>query len=108
MFREVIEDALHRGEKLKKDIVGQILSSAAFNELVNNKKFTDTVVKIIETKHEIARALHKKIEEILKRICVPSTHDLSSYQRRVEKLENQVDQLSRQSRKPAKGKTRKK
>ena len=53
MLREVIEDALARGERLKKDIVGQILKSSTLNDLIHNRKFTDTIARVIQTKHEI-------------------------------------------------------
>ncbi|MBI2083612.1 MAG: phasin family protein [Deltaproteobacteria bacterium] len=113
MLREVIEDALQRGERLKKDIVGQVLSSAALSELINNKKFTDTVAKIIETKDEIAKTLRRRVEDVLKMMRIPSCQDITSYHRRVEKLENQIEQIGHHLKKisrktPAKKKSKRK
>ena len=95
MLKEVIEDALARGEKLKKDIVGQILKSATLNELVNNKRFAETIARVIQTKDEIANALHRNIQDVLKVMKIPSKHDIAAYERRVQKLERELNSLGR-------------
>jgi len=99
MLKEVIEDAIARGEKLKKDIVGQILKSATINELISNRRFTDTVAKVIQTKDEIARTIHRNVnvafKEALKTMSIPSKTQISSYERRIEQLEKKIDSMGR-------------
>jgi len=96
MLKEIVDDAIARGEKLKKDIVGQVLSSVAFGDLVNNKKFADTVSKVIQTKDEISKMLHRKIIDALEVMSIPSREQIEIYERRVRKLEGQIDRLGRE------------
>ncbi len=95
MLREVIDDALARGEKLKKDIVGQILKSSTFNDLINNRRFTKTVARVIQTKDEISRTIHKSVQDALKLMSIPSKSQLHAYEKRVMHLEKQIADIGR-------------
>ena len=95
MIREVIEDAIARGEKIKNDIVGQILKSATFNDLVNNRRFTQTITKVIQTKNEITRTIQRNVQDALRTMSIPSKSDFSSYEKRVDQLEKKLDSLGR-------------
>lgn len=95
MLREVLEDAIMRGERLKKDIVGQILKSATLNDLINNRKFTQTIAKVIQTKDEISRSIQKNVQDVLKTMSIPSRNQISAYEKRVDSLERQIETLNR-------------
>lgn len=96
MLKEVIEDALARGERLKKDIVAQILKSATLNELVNNRRFAETIARVIQTKQEISRTLRRNVQDALKAMSIPSRQQIATYEKRVEQLEKKIDTLGRQ------------
>ncbi len=95
MLKEVIEDALARGERLKKDIIGQILKSATLNELINNKRFAETIARVIQTKDVIGRSIHRNVIDALRAMSIPSKQQIQSYQRRVEMLEKKLDHIGR-------------
>ncbi len=95
MLKEVIEDALARGERLKKDIVGQILKSATLNELISNKRFAETIAKVIQTKYEITRTLKRTVVDALKAMSNPSRRQFAINEKRVEQLERKIDTLGR-------------
>jgi uncharacterized protein Yka (UPF0111/DUF47 family) len=95
MLKEVIDDALARGEKLKRDIVGQILKSATLNELINNRRFAETIARVIQTKDEISRTIHRNVQDALRAMSIPSKQQISAYERRVEQLERKIDSLGR-------------
>lgn len=95
MLKEVIDDALARGERLKKDIVGQILKSATLNDLINNHRFTQTIARVIQTKDEISRSIQKTVQETLKLMSIPSKNQIASYEKRVHQLEKQIASLGR-------------
>lgn len=95
MIREVIEDAIARGEKIKNDIVGQILKSATLHDLVNNRRFTQTITKVIRTKNEITKTIQRNVQDALKTMSIPSKSDFSNYEKRVDELEKRLDSLGR-------------
>lgn len=95
MLREAIEDALARGDRLKKDIVGQILKSATLNELLNNRKFTNTIARVIQTKDEVARSINRNVQDALKAMRIPSKQQISAYEKRIDSLERKIDSLGR-------------
>lgn len=95
MLREVIEDALERGERLKKDIVGQILKSATLNELLNNRKFAETIARVIQTKDEITRTITRNVQDVLKAMSIPSKQQITAYEKRVDMLEKKLESIGR-------------
>lgn len=96
MLKEVIDDALARGERLKRDIVGQILKSATLNELANNKKFAETIARVIHTKDEIGRTIHRNVQEALRVMRIPTREQMGFYEKRIGQLEKRIDTLGRQ------------
>ncbi len=102
MIKEVIEDALARGEKLKHDIVGQILKSATLSELINNRRFTETVARVIQTKDEIGRVIQKTVHEALRAMKIPTREQIAGYERRVQMLEKKVSRFDHRLTKPTK------
>jgi len=86
---------LARGERLKRDIVGQILKSATLNDLINNRRFTKTIARVIQTKDEISRTIQRSVQETLKLMSIPSKSQLASYEKRVQQLEKQIASLGR-------------
>lgn len=96
MIREMIEDALERGEKLKKDIVRQVLSSAALADLLENQRFTETVARVIRTKEVVSRLIRQNVQEVMKVMSIPTREQLADYDKRVQKLEGQIDRLGRE------------
>ena len=95
MLKEVIDDALARGERLKKDIVGQILKSATLNELINNRRFAETVARVIQTKDEITRSIRRNVQDALRAMSIPSKQQIETYEKRVDQLERKIDTLGR-------------
>lgn len=95
MLKEVIEDALAKGERLKTDIVGQILKSATLNELLNNRKFAETIARVIQTKEGVTRTINRNVQEALKAMNIPSRQQISTYEKRIEGLERKIDSLGR-------------
>ncbi len=96
MLREVIDDAIARGERLKRDIVGQILKSSTLNDLVGNRRFAEAIAKVIRTKEEISTSIRQNVQDALRAMRIPSKQQIVSYERRVEQLERKIDTLGRQ------------
>jgi len=96
MIKEMIEDVFERGERLKKDVVRQVLSSAAFSELIDNKHFAETIARVIRTKEIVSRLIRQNVQEVLKVMSIPSREQVATYDKRVQKLEHQIDRLGRQ------------
>lgn len=103
MLKEVLEDALERGEKLKRDIVGEVLKSAVFSDLVSSRRFIDAVTKIIHTKDEVGRFIRHNVQDVLKVMSIPSKQDLDSCEKRIHKLERELDHVGRRMMKRGKG-----
>lgn len=94
MLREVLEDALDRGERLKKDIVAQVLSSAVLNDLIKSPRFSEMVSRAIQTRESLSKVVHKNVREILKMMKIPNQKQIADYERRVRDLEKLLDRFS--------------
>ncbi|MDO8461841.1 MAG: hypothetical protein Q7S98_03160 [Deltaproteobacteria bacterium] len=99
MLREVLEDAIERGEKIKKDIVRELLSSTALADLLHSKRFLETVTRILNSKKEVSRLIRRHVRDVLKVMSIASKGELQSCEKRMHELERRVDQLSRHSKK---------
>ena len=95
MLKEALEDALARGEKLRHDITKEILNSQVFMDLANNPRFVNAVARVIRSKAEVARSLQKRVKETLRIMKIPTREQLRTYERRVSRLERELDSVGR-------------
>ncbi len=110
MLKEALEDAIARGDKIRQDITKEILNSQIFADLANNPRFVNAVARVIRSKAEVARSLQKRVKETLQVMKIPTREQIRTYERRVAKLEREIDTVTRRvaAKKAAKKKAAKK
>jgi len=95
MLKEALEDALARGGQFRQEITKDILSSQFVSELVNNPRFINAVSAVIRSKEEVARTLQKKVKDVMGVMNIPTRQQVRSYERRVARLERELDAVAR-------------
>lgn len=95
MLREALEDALARGEKLRREITKEILNSQVFSDLANNPRFVKAVARVIRSKDEVGHSMQKRVREMLQVMHIPTREQVRDFERRVARLEKDLDQVSR-------------
>lgn len=96
-LRSAMEEALQRGEKIKDQVLSEVLSSEALNQLMQNELFLKSLTKILTTKHEIQQAMKKNMKVIFQALKVPTRDEINSLERKFNRLENEVGSLQRKT-----------
>lgn len=94
-LRTAMEEALQRGEKFKDQVLNDVLSSQAVNQLMHNELFLKSLTKVLTTKHEIQQAMKKNVKAVLKAFNVPTRDEINSMSRKLNRLETEVDGIHR-------------
>lgn len=97
MLKEALEDALARGGQIRNEITKDLLNSQFVADLANNPRFINTVSAVIRSKDEVTRTIQKKVKEIMTVMNIPTRQQLRSYERRVAKLERDLDTITRRA-----------
>lgn len=95
MLREAIEDAIARGEKLRHEIGQEIVNSHLFADLANNPRFVNAVALVIRSKDEVARSLQRRFKETMEMMRIPTREQVRDYEKRVLRLEKELDSVAR-------------
>ena len=95
MLKAVLEEAVARGNKIRVDVTKEILSSQLVADLANNERLINTVADVLRAKDQIGQVLQQKAQDVISIIDVPSRRQLKVYERRVARLERDVDALTR-------------
>ncbi len=95
IFRNAVEEAFHRGEKIKDQIVSDVLNSQIVNELLQNEFFLRSLAKVLNTKYEISKAVRSNFKIFLKAFNVPSRDEIHIIERKIHRLENEIDGIHR-------------
>lgn len=106
-LKAIWDETLIRGEKLKDEVVTEILKSKTVKELVSNKYFINAVTRVIETKEEVKRALGKQIQTLFHKVEVPTQIELKSLAVKLKQLEKIIDKLAATPKKKVHKKTAK-
>jgi polyhydroxyalkanoate synthesis regulator phasin len=94
-IRHAMEEAFHRGEKIKDQIFSEVMSSEAVNGLLQNELFLRSLTKVLNTKYEIERAVRTNIRTVLKALNVPSRDEINTMERKIHRLEGEIDGIHR-------------
>ena len=106
MLKEALEDALARGGQIRDEITKDLLHSQFVADLANNPRFINTVSAVIRSKEEVTRTIQKKVKEIMTVMNIPTRQQLRSYEKRVARLERDLDTITRRAAKPTAGTTK--
>ena len=93
-LKAIWDETLVRGEKLKDEVVTEILKSKTVKEIVANKYFINAVTRVIETTQEGKHALGKQIKTLFHKVEGPTQMELKSLAAKLKQLEKIIDKLA--------------
>lgn len=94
-IKTLLDEAMERGEKIKAEVVSEILKSKTLHELVSNQGFITAVSRIIETKDEVKRVIGRQVKSVFHLMDVPTKEDVKRLGVQLTKLEKAVDDIGR-------------
>ncbi len=95
MLRKVFEEALARGEKISKELSKDILNSKLVADLANSPRFVNAITYVIRSKAELSRAVSERFKGTMEIMNIPTRQQLRSFERRVARLEKELDTIAR-------------
>jgi len=95
MLKEVLEEAVARGSKIRADVTKEILNSQLVADLANNERVVNAVAEVLRTTDQISQVLQKKAKNVISIMDIPSRRQMKVYERRVARLERDVNALTR-------------
>ena len=94
-LRTLIDEAINRGEKIKSEVLSEILQSKTIQEIVTNKSFIRAVSRVIETTDEVKKVINKQVKVIFDMMDVPTKDDILRIGGQVTNLEKFVERIGR-------------
>ncbi len=96
-FKYILDEAINRGEKIKQEVIAEILKSKTIQEIVMNKNFVKAVTRLIETKEEVKKVINKQVKTIFDMMDVPTQRDLLKIGKKLTKLESILNRVGRKT-----------
>ena len=94
-IRTAMEEAFHRGEKIKDQLIADVMNSQAVNELLQNDLFLKSLTRMINTKYELQKAFRSNLRNVLKLLNLPSRDEINVMERKLNRLESEIDGIQR-------------
>jgi len=94
-IRSAMEEAFQRGEKFKEQFLTEMMNSPTVNQLLQNELFLKSLTKVLNTKYELKRAFKTNFKNMLRVFNVPSRDEINSMERKIHRLENEIDGIHR-------------
>lgn len=95
MLKEALEEVLIKGEKLRQEVMEDILDNQVFKDLANNPRFVKAVARVIRSKDEVTRSVANVVKEALTKMNLANREQIKAFDRRVNRLEKDLDVVSR-------------
>lgn len=94
-LRKFLHDAMEKGEQIRTKVLEDLLHSRLVNQLLKNEKFLSGVVTILNAKTGVEKRLQGKLHHVLKMFEVPTRDEVKAMERKIHKLENEIETLQR-------------
>lgn len=94
-IRTAMEEAFQRGEKIKDQLLHDVMNSQAVGDLLQNEVFLKSLGKVLNTKYELEKAVRSNLKNVLRLFNVPSRDEISSMERKITRLESEIDGIHR-------------
>lgn len=94
-LKTFIDEAINRGEKIKAEVLSEILQSKTIQEIVTNKNFISAVSRMLETKDEVKKVIGRQVKVVFDMMDVPTKNDLLRIGGQVANLERIVEKVGR-------------
>ena len=94
-LRSAMEEAFHRGEKIKDQFFNDMMNSPTVNHFLQNELFLKSLTKLLNTKYELKRAFKTNFRTMLQVFNVPTRDEINSMERKIHRLENEIDGIHR-------------
>lgn len=94
-LKTFIDEAINRGEKIKAEVLSELLQSKTIQEIVTNRNFINAISRMIETKDEVKKVIGRQVKMVFEMMDVPTKHDLSRIGGQVANLEKIVEKVGR-------------
>ena len=92
-FKNLLDEAFERGEKIKADVMSEIFKSRTIKEIVTHKQFVKALGTVIETKDEVKKALNKQFKHLFDMMDVPTQDQLKKIGKQLTSLESVIDRI---------------
>jgi hypothetical protein len=94
-IRTAMEEAFQRGEKIKDQLLHDFMNSQAVGDLLQNELVLKSLSKVLNTKYELKKAVRSNLKHVLKLFNVPSRDEIHSMERKITRLESEIDGIHR-------------
>lgn len=92
-FKNLLDEVLARGERLKDEVLEELLKSRTLQEVVANKNFIRAVSKVIESKDEVKKVIGKQVKSVFSLMDVPTKSEIAKISNQLIKIENVINKL---------------
>ncbi|MDO8518803.1 MAG: phasin family protein [Deltaproteobacteria bacterium] len=96
-LKDLLKEALSKGETLKDEIATELLNSRVFAELAKSDIFAKAISTVLRTKDEVTRILRDNVKHVLELMDVPTRSDLADLKRKLDSLEKTVDKVGKKA-----------
>jgi len=92
-FTQLLEELKSRGEKIKQEVLEEVVKSKTLNRIIANENFIRAVSTVITTKREVKKVLNKQIKSLIKTMEVVTHSDLSQLVKQLKNLEAGIESV---------------
>lgn len=96
-LKNLLDEVRVRGEKLKTEILDEIVNSKTLNQIVSHKNFVRAVGHVLETKNEVKRVIRHQVRDHLQNLFqimnVPSKREISRIGEKISAMELSLEKI---------------
>ncbi len=94
-LQDLLTEALSRGEKIKDQMIKQILHSEILDKLLGNEKVLNSLLSVLNSRSKLEKFFEQQLNVLCKLFEVPSREELKGMEKQLHRLENEIEHIHR-------------
>ena len=90
-----LEQAFERGERIKSQVLEDLMNSGLVNQLLKNEKFLNAMVGLLNMKSGMEKRLHRNLNFLMKLCEIPTRDEISGMEKKIRHLETEIESIHR-------------
>lgn len=94
-LQDLLSEALTRGEKIKDQLIKQIVHSQLLDKLLGNEKVLNSLLSVLNSRSKFEKFFEQQLHVLCKLFEVPSREELKGMEKQLSRLENEIEHMHR-------------
>ena len=94
-IKQILDEVKDRGDKMKAEIMNELVQSKVVQQIVTNKSFVHAVSRVIRTTDDVKKVIQTQVKHVFNQLDVPTQKELKRIAKQIGQQERLIQSVGK-------------